>query len=117
MKLDLILSSPALRARTTAEMVAKKLGYEIGDIVVDECLYAVTADDLLDVIHALSDRPKTVMLFGHNPELTALAYRLSDEIEHMPTSPVAEFRFNVKSWSEIGRFEPLLIAFDSPKSS
>jgi hypothetical protein len=34
------------------------------------------------------------MLFGHNPELTELAHRLSSEITHMPTCAVAEFTFN-----------------------
>ncbi|WP_372526740.1 SixA phosphatase family protein [Piscinibacter sp.] len=60
---DLILSSPAMRALTTAAIVAKKLGCELNDIVVDDRLYAVEADDLLDVIHAVDDKLKTVMLF------------------------------------------------------
>jgi len=40
---------------------------------VNERLYAVGADDLLDVIHQLGDKVERVMLFGHNPELTELA--------------------------------------------
>src|SRR5208283_5873130 len=76
-KPDLILSSPALRALATAEIIARKLGYEVKDIVVDERLYAAALDDLLEVIHEVGDEPKRVMLFGHNPELTELAHRLS----------------------------------------
>jgi phosphohistidine phosphatase len=44
-----------------------------------------------------------VVLFGHNPELAELAHRLSGEITHMPTCAVAEFTFNAKSWSKIGK--------------
>src|SRR6202035_401634 len=55
-------------------------------------LYASEADDLLNVIHKLSDKLERVMLFGHNPELTELAHRLSSEITHMPTCAVAELR-------------------------
>jgi phosphohistidine phosphatase len=116
-KPDLILSSPAMRALKTAEIIAKKLDYRRKDIVVDDRFYAVAADDLLDVIHKLDDKLKRVMLFGHNPELTELAHRLSSKITHMPTCAVAEFRFDAKSWSKIGKVKPARVALDYPKSS
>jgi phosphohistidine phosphatase len=116
-KPDLILSSPAMRALKTAEIIAKKLDYRRKDIVVDDRFYAVAADDLLDVIHKLDDKLKRVMLFGHNPELTELAHRLSSKITHMPTCAVAEFTFDAKSWSKIGKVKPAKVALDYPKSS
>src|SRR5687767_13361052 len=79
-KPDLVLSSPATRALKTAEIIAKKLDYKRKDIVVDDRLYTVTADDLLDVIRKLGDKLERVMVFGHNPELTELAHRFSSEI-------------------------------------
>src|SRR6266545_5000769 len=84
-KPDLILSSPARRATATAEIIAKKLDYKLKDIVVDDRLYAGAVHSLLNVIHGLGDKPERVMLFGHNPELTEFAHRLSGEITHMPT--------------------------------
>jgi phosphohistidine phosphatase len=116
-KPDLILSSPAIRALRTAEIIARKLDYRRKDIVVNERLYAVAADDLLDVIHQLGAELKRVMLFGHNPELTELARRLSGEITHMPTCAVAEFTFDAKSWSRIGEIRPAEVALDYPKKS
>ena len=116
-KPDLILSSPALRAVKTAEIIAKKLDYRRNDIVVDDRLYAVGADDLLDVIHKLGDKLDRVMLFGHNPELTELAHRLSSKITHMPTCAVAEFTFDAKSWSKSGKVKPAKVALDYPKRS
>jgi phosphohistidine phosphatase len=116
-KPDLILSSPAMRAVKTAEIIAKKLDYRRKDIVVDDRLYAVAADDLLDVIHKLDDKLERVMLFGHNPELTELAHRLSSKITHMPTCAVAEFTFDAKSWSKIGKVKPAKVALDYPKRS
>jgi phosphohistidine phosphatase len=112
---DLILSSPARRAVMTAEMIARELDYKLKDIVVDDRLYAGAADDLLKVIHKLGDNLESVMLFGHNPELTELAYRLSSEITHMPTCAVAEFTFNAKSWLDIGKTGVAKVAFDYPK--
>ena len=116
-KPDLILSSPAMRALKTAEIIAKKLDYRRKDIVVDDRLYAVGADDLLDVIRKLGDKLERVMLFGHNPELTELAHRLSSKITHMPTCAVAEFTFDAKSWSKIGKVKPAKVTFDYPKKS
>jgi len=116
-KPDLILSSPAMRALKTAEIIAKKLDYRRRDIVVDDRLYAVEADNLLDVIHKLGDKLERVMLFGHNPELTELAHRLSSKITHMPTCAVAEFTFDAKSWSRIGKVKPAKVTLDYPKKS
>ena len=116
-KPDLILSSPARRALTTAEVIAKKLDYKLKDIVVDNRLYAGGADDLLNVIHELRDKLERVMLFGHNPEFTELAHRLSSEITHMPTCAIAEFTFNAKSWSNIGKAKVAKVALDYPKKS
>jgi phosphohistidine phosphatase len=116
-KPDLILSSPAMRALKTAEIIAKQLDYKRKNIVVDDRLYAVAADDLLDVIHKLGDKLERVMLFGHNPELTELAHRLSSKITHMPTCAVAEFTFDAKSWSKIGKAKPARAALDYPKKA
>jgi phosphohistidine phosphatase len=116
-KPDLILSSPARRAFTTAEIIAKKLDYKRKNIVVDDRLYAGAAQGLLDVIHKLGDKLERVMLVGHAPELTELAHRLSSEITHMPTCAVAEFTFDAKSWSIIGNAKLTNVALDYPKKS
>lgn len=115
-KPDLILSSPAVRALTTAKIIAGKLDYKRKDIVVDDRLYAAEVDGLLAVIHELGDQ-SCVMIFGHNPELSELAQRLSGQITHLPTCAVAEFSFDTKSWSAIGTCTPEKIALDYPKKA
>jgi phosphohistidine phosphatase len=116
-KPDLILSSPARRALTTAEIFAKKLDYKLKNIVVDDRLYGVEADDLLGAIRKLGDKSKRVMLFGHNPELTEFANRLSSKITRMPTSAVAQFTFDAKSWANIGEDKLTNATLDYPKRS
>ena len=114
-KLDLLVSSPALRALTTAQLIADEIGYKRKDIVVDDRLYASSPDDLLAVIRALDNKLDRVMLFGHNPEFTDLAHRLSSEIVDMPTSAVAEYNFDTKAWTDIGEVEPAKTVLDYPK--
>ena len=116
-KPDLILSSPAARAVTTAKIIAKKLDYKPKNIAVDDRLYGASADVLLDVIGRLGDKPKSVMLVGHNPELTGLAHRLSSKITRMPTCAVAEFTFDAKSWASIDEDKPIRTTLDYPKRS
>ena len=116
-KPDLILSSPAVRALTTAKIIAGKLDYKRKHIGVDERLYAASADELLEIIHALDDRLQCVMIVGHNPELSELAQRLCGEIDHLPTGAVAEFGFAAKSWADIGACPAATVAFDYPKKT
>ena len=114
-KPDLVVSSPALRALTTAQLITDEIGYERKDIVVDDRLYASSADGLLAVIRALDKKFDRVMLFGHNPEFTELAHRLSIDIVDLPTCAVAEFRFDTKKWSDVGEVEPAQSTLDHPQ--
>jgi phosphohistidine phosphatase len=114
-KPDLILSSPAQRAFATAEIIANELGYKVTDIVVDNRLYATDAETLLSVIGELKDKLKCVMLFGHNPEFSELAHRLSSEIPQLTTCAVAQFTFETKSWASIGEAKAADVVIDFPK--
>jgi len=116
-KPDIIVSSPAVRALTTAELIARELDYDLRDIAVDKRLYSASADDLLAVIHELGGKPKHVMLFGHNPEFAELAHSLSSDITEMPTCAVAEFRFDIESWSDVGSQLPTKVKLHLPKES
>jgi len=116
-KPDLILSSPARRALATAETVARKLDYKRKDIVIEDRLYAATPDELLAVVHELDDNAKSVMLFAHNPELTELAHRLSGKTPRMATCAVAEFEFDIKSWSNVGVQKRASYTLHNPKDS
>ena len=114
-KPDLLVSSPAPRALTTAQLIADEIGYPRKNIVVDERLYASSPDDLLAVIGALDDKLDRVMFFGHNPEFAELAHRLSSEIVDMPTCAVAEFRFDAKAWADVEGIGPAKVKLDTPK--
>ena len=117
-KPDLILSSPAIRAVTTAELIADEIGYPRRQVKVNDQLYDTSADELLAVIRELDDRSNRVMLVSHNPALVDLAGRLtSGKITRMPTCGVVTLEYGVQAWSSIGEAKPGKVKFDSPKDS
>jgi phosphohistidine phosphatase len=111
---DAIVSSPALRAITTARLVAERLGYPAGEIVVEPRLYDAGTDTLVALVEALDDRWERVMLVGHNPALSDLARRLDAGIASMPPCGLAEFAFDIASWSGFRAASPQRARFDSP---
>src|SRR5690606_37247154 len=89
-----ILSSTAVRARTTAAAFGAALGAEVE--LIDE-LYASSARTLWDT--AAGAGASAVLLVAHNPGLTTLAEALSDGgIGHMPTCAVARFSWDTDDW-------------------
>jgi len=113
---DVILSSTAVRARTTAELMADALGFRADRVITDERLYAASADEVLRVIGELDGDLSSAMVVGHNPETASLAHRLSDEIHEMPTCAVAELTFDVDAWYELEDAAPVSVRVDTPRS-
>jgi phosphohistidine phosphatase len=97
---DVIISSTAIRARATAEAVAKASGFK-GDISFDRSLYAAGPEAYLGVMHDLSDEYIRVLIIGHNPGLEELVEMLTGEIHLMPTCSLAHVKLRVGKWSEI----------------
>ena len=114
-KPDLILSSPACRALSTASIIAEVLGYRPEEIMTDERLYGADVRTLMKVIGELGDEFRCVMLFGHDPEFTDLAHRFSGKITRMPTCAVARFTFDAPSWSAAASQTPVTAVLDYPK--
>ncbi|KPJ90982.1 MAG: hypothetical protein AMS18_09660 [Gemmatimonas sp. SG8_17] len=113
---DLVVSSPAVRAMSTAKAIATEIGYPATKIAVEECIYHGGIAGLLRAIHELDDAANCAMLFGHNPELTSLVNQLAHcSIDNVPTCGVAEIKFTATSWREIGEVGGQLVDFDYPK--
>jgi phosphohistidine phosphatase len=97
---DLILSSTAVRAETTAEMAAQECGYE-GEIELRPDLYSFEAGPYLKALAEAPDKRQRVMLVGHNPAMEELVQALTGEMQPMPTAAVACIRLPIERWSEI----------------
>jgi phosphohistidine phosphatase len=115
-EVELMISSPAVRALTTAEALAEELGYPWDEIVTDERLYHADADEILGVIEAQDPWIDDLLIVGHNPGLAALANYLSRAgFENVPTSGVIRLTYDVGSWSDITTQKPQTVLFDYPK--
>jgi len=117
-ELDLIISSSAVRALTTATLIAKELEYDPEKIGVQEELYRIDTESLLQFIQALPDEYDQVMLVGHNPTFTELTNLLSPEktIANLPTAGVAAFSFDVSYWGQAAPENAKLLFLDFPKN-
>ena len=118
LKPDLILSSPAVRALTTATVMARELKVPAAHVMQDERLYLASPADLLAVIRELGGEAKHVMVFGHNPGMTECANQLSagDDIDNLPTSGVFTAQFDIAAWSELDLHSGQDAEFDYPKN-
>jgi phosphohistidine phosphatase len=99
---ELIISSPAVRARKTAEFIAEQLKYETEKIDFKEDIYEASLRTMLSIINQFSNSYNNIMLFGHNPGFTYLAeYLTKENLEDIPTCGVVYIDFAVDGWNEI----------------
>ena len=97
---NLIISSSAVRAHSTAKKVAKACRYE-DEILIEPTLYGSGHSDYLNVLINQEDRHDIIMLVGHNPISEQLVEVLTGEIVTMPTCAVACISLPITSWKQI----------------
>ena len=118
---ELVLCSPALRARQTFEHVRASLGEP--EVRIESQVYAFDPEPLLAVLHSVPDEVGSVMLVGHNPAFHDLAVmlartgdRLLDLVAKYPTGALAELEPDTSSWSELAAGGAVLTRFVTPRT-
>ena len=111
------ISSTALRAITTAEIIAEQIGFPQNQIQRSKDLFHASAPELQEFIAGLDDEIDTVALFGHNPGMTSLVANLYGlPIDNLPTSGVVHLQFREASWKAASSALPARATFDFPKN-
>ncbi len=95
---DRIVSSTALRARTTAEEVAAAGGYR-GAVTLSRELYLASPREFLRLLREVDDACTSVLVVGHNPGMEELVLALTGEDETMPTAALARVDLPIDSWN------------------
>ena len=98
---DMVLSSPAQRARDTAVLALEAGGIET-ELRYDERIYEADVPRLLEVIRQIEETRGEVMLVGHNPGFEDLLAYLTGEHRHMATATLARIVLDCANWSAAG---------------
>lgn len=111
-----IITSPAVRAKTTALLFAREIGFPEDDITANPELYFAGASMFLKAASLVDEIYESAMLVGHNPAITEFVNDMSDAgIDNVPTSGLVELRLPVEHWSDVDYGMAELIDFDYPK--
>jgi phosphohistidine phosphatase len=97
---DLIIASPAVRARETVEAVIEAAQLNIQP-KFDERIYGASSDELLTLVRRLPQTSSCALLVGHNPGFEELVGRLTGAYESMPTAALACVAFQIDQWEEV----------------
>ena len=108
---DLVLSSPAERAKETTQLVIESAGLT-NETRYDRAIYEASARRLLEIVSEIEDAVNTAMLVGHNPGFEDLLEGLTGETNHMSTAALACVELKIEKWSAVsagsGKLEWLL---------
>jgi phosphohistidine phosphatase len=114
---SLIVSSPAVRAWTTAKVIANEIGYPREFLQRDNALYLASVNGILDVIVSQDGGFNNLMLVGHNPGFTDFAnYLVPGVTNNMPTAGVVSVELDTDDWSLYDRPGAKLLLYDFPKN-
>lgn len=115
--IDKIVSSPALRAFTTAKIMAKEWDFAEEKFTLNTEIYEASVPTLLKIINEIDNKSNCVALFGHNNGITNLVNYLSNAaIANIPTCGAVLISFPFDDWKMISQNTGDMLFFDYPKN-
>jgi phosphohistidine phosphatase len=113
--IDGVITSSAVRAYSTARIVADGTGFNPNQIIQLDELYMASLRSLFEFVLSVSDDFSCIVLVGHNPHLSYLAEHLSSiEIESFEPGGLAALSFDSSSWKNLTQNSGTLLHFTSP---
>jgi phosphohistidine phosphatase len=98
---DLIITSDAVRAQTTAQIVAEAAEYR-GKVVHSSLLYHARPDAVIDVLRTIpAATDRSVMIVGHNPGLEDVLALLTGEQIDLPTAALVQLNVDIDRWADL----------------
>ena len=115
-KPELLISSPANRAFSTAKVFASAMGLHETDVLIKDTIYGAGVHQLLNLVQDVDDLYNSIMLFGHNPTFTSFGNMVSGEnIMNIVTCGVVRIDFESSSWKNIDFNSGRMIYYEYPK--
>lgn len=117
-QLERVISSPALRAHTTAQLFCEACGFPVQDIQVESDLYFSGSGSIEDVIMNQDDRVRSIMLVFHNPDITYFTNSIDYDvrIDNVPTCGLVKLVSDIAQWQDWSRDNSAFEYFDYPKN-
>jgi phosphohistidine phosphatase len=111
---QIIVTSPALRTKTTAEIFADHL--LLPDPEPNKAIYEASQQTLLKVINKLPNEYDFIALVGHNPGIAQILYYLTGEAKEVHTCTVAVVNFETDDWAYISGDTGKMVYYSWPKA-
>jgi len=112
---DLLLASCSLRTQETADGLADRLGFEGQRDYLQE-LYLTSSETLVETLMSQEKSFDTIMVVGHNPQMTEVANLLTEEhVAKVPTLGMVAITFEIEEWSELEETKGEIDFFIFPK--
>ena len=114
---DVIVTSPAVRARQTSEVLAPDMRIPVDNLREDGRIYAASVPVMLEVMRGWDETWNRVMMVGHNPGIAEMVVLLTGEyIDHVPTCTVMEIELDATCWADILPECGVLVSKSTPKA-
>jgi phosphohistidine phosphatase len=115
-RIDAFISSPAKRARKTAQVFAKAFDRGKEDIILIEELYNAPAAVFYKVVSNLDDAWNSVAVFSHNPGTTDFVNSLTDvRVDNVPTCGIFAIKIHSDNWMNFQDARKEFWFFNYPK--
>jgi len=99
---QLWISSPAIRAYSTAILFAEAFNYDVEKLVLNRKIYEASMKTLQEIATSIPDSVETACMFGHNPGFTKFFNQFSDAFaDNIPTCGVISLSNDVLSWKDL----------------
>ncbi|EDP95272.1 histidine phosphatase family protein [Kordia algicida OT-1] len=109
---EVIYSSIANRALHTCAIFTRTLKYPFDKVIIKEDMYDFGGSGLVETVKSCDDAVKTLMVFGHNHAITAVANTYGSQFfDNVPTSGTVVIQFDINSWNEIDEGKTILKVF------
>lgn len=116
-EIDAFVSSPAKRAKKTAEFFMDEFAVKAKKLTLIPSLYEATLENYYEAIETLKDKDDTVALFAHNPGITDFINSLGcTPVDDMPTCAVYAIQIKIKNWKKFREAKKKFLFFEYPKN-
>lgn len=112
-----VISSPALRAFSTARIICDEINFDKNKIAINNVLYFGDEDAIIELIRSFLTEIETAVIVGHNPTFSHLCSALCENFHSdLPTCGIVTLAFNTGSWKLIEKHSGKLVSCDYPKN-